>query len=168
MIFDQIKNPKAMIYYQIIQILQELLTNSCIPCILFIYSNDSEVKKLNITINNLSDSPIYEQIKEQIKAEIISGKLAEDKALPSIRMLAKDLRISVITTKRAYEELERQGYVYTIGGKGCFVAKRNLELLREENLRKIEEYLTKIAQLAKQCGLSTEDITEMLKTLEDL
>lgn len=83
-------------------------------------------------------------------------------------MLAKDLRISVITTKRAYEELEREGFVYTIGGKGCFVAKRDTEIVREANLREIEEHLTKISQLAKACGISGEELAEMLKTLNEL
>lgn len=129
---------------------------------------ESEAREINIIINNMSGQPIYEQICEQIKTFIISGQLEENEALPSIRMLAKDLRISVITTKRAYEELEREGYVYTIGGKGCFVAKRNLELVREQNLREIEEHLLRISQLAKSCGLSNEELVEMLMTLDDL
>lgn len=129
---------------------------------------ESEAKEINIIINNMSGQPIYEQICEQIKTFIISGQLKENEALPSIRVLAKDLRISVITTKRAYEELEREGYVYTIGGKGCFVAKRNLELVREQNLREIEEHLLRISQLAKSCGLSNEELVEMLMTLDDL
>lgn len=116
----------------------------------------------------MSGQPIYEQICEQIKTFIVSGQLKENEALPSIRVLAKDLRISVITTKRAYEELEREGYVYTIGGKGCFVAKRNLELVREQNLREIEEHLSRISQLAKSCGLSNEELVEMLMTLDEL
>ena len=88
---------------------------------------------MNLFIDNKSGKPIYEQIYSQIKAQIISGELCEDEALPSIRNLAKDLRISVITTKRAYEELEREGFLYTVAGKGCFVAPKNVELLREEN-----------------------------------
>lgn len=117
---------------------------------------------MNIFIDNKSGIPIYEQIYTQIKAQIISGSLAEDDPLPSIRNLAKDLRISVITTKRAYDELEREGFIYTIAAKGCFVAPKNVELLREENLKKIEEYMDKILQLAATCGLQKKDIIEMI------
>lgn len=118
---------------------------------------------MTVLIDNKSAAPIYEQIFTQIKAQIISGDLPEDSALPSIRSLAKDLRISVITTKRAYDELEREGFLYTIAGKGCFVAPRNLELLREENLKAIEEHLAEIHRLAATCGLSLEDLTQMLR-----
>ena len=118
-------------------------------------------EKLNIIISNASNQPIYDQIYNQIKGLILSGKLSEGEALPSIRMLAKDLRISVITTKRAYDELEKEGYIYTVAGKGCFVAERNLELVREENLSKIEAYMQKISELAAVCNLSKEDIIEM-------
>lgn len=83
--------------------------------------------------------------------------------LPSIRSLARELRISVITTKRAYDELEREGFIYTVAGKGCFVAAKNTELLREENLRQIEEHIAAILQLASSCGLETEDIIEMIR-----
>ncbi len=117
---------------------------------------------MNIFIDNKSGIPIYEQIYKQIKAQIISGSLAEDDPLPSIRNLAKDLRISVITTKRAYDELEREGFIYTVAAKGCFVAPKNVELLREENLKKIEEYIDKILQLAATCGLQKKDIIEMI------
>ena len=92
---------------------------------------------LNIIIRNSSGQPIYDQIYEQLRAPIVSGALPEGEMLPSIRGLAKELRISVITTKRAYEELERDGFIYTVAGKGCFVAARNLELVREDHLRKI-------------------------------
>jgi GntR family transcriptional regulator len=85
--------------------------------------------------------------------------------LPSIRALATDLRISVITTKRAYDELEHEGYIYTIAGKGCFVAQRNIELVREENLKKIEEYMQKIAELAPSCNLANQDLVEMFRIL---
>ena len=123
---------------------------------------------MNIFIDNKSGTPIYDQIYSQIKAQIISGALAEDEALPSIRNLAKDLRISVITTKRAYDELEKEGFIYTIAAKGCFVAPKNVELLREENLRKIEEYLEKNTQLAATCNLTREDQIEMLScNMED-
>jgi len=120
------------------------------------------VKRLNIFIDNKSGIPIYEQIYKQIKAQIISGALAEDDPLPSIRNLAKDLRISVITTKRAYDELEQEGFIYTIAAKGCFVAPKNVELLREENLKKIEEYIDKILQLAASCNLQKKEIIEMI------
>ena len=106
-----------------------------------------------IFIDNKTEAPIYEQIYEQIKSQIISGELCEDEALPSIRNLAKDLRISVITTKRAYEELESEGFIYTVAGKGCFVAAKNTELLREENLKCIEEHMQEIRRLAAGCGL---------------
>ena len=117
---------------------------------------------MNIFIDNKSGSPIYEQIYSQIKSQIISGALQEDDPLPSIRNLAKDLRISVITTKRAYDELEREGFIYTVAAKGCFVAPKNTELLREENLKKIEDYIGKIMQLAATCHLKKTDIIEMI------
>jgi len=117
---------------------------------------------LNVFIDNKSGIPIYEQIYSQIKAQIISGALAEDDPLPSIRNLAKDLRISVITTRRAYDELEREGFIYTVAAKGCFVAPKNVELLREENLKKIEDYIDKILQLAASCNLQTQDIIDMI------
>lgn len=116
---------------------------------------------MNILIDNKSGAPIYDQIYSQIKSQIINGTLNEDDPLPSIRSLAKDLRISVITTKRAYDELEKEGFIYTIAGKGCFVAPKNVELLREENLKKIEAYMQEIIRLAVSCGLSREDIIEM-------
>ena len=96
---------------------------------------------VNVLIDNKSGAPIYDQIYAQIKSQIISGALKQDEMLPSIRGLAKDLRISLITTKRAYEELEKEGFIYTLPGKGCYVAPKNVELLREENLKKIESYL---------------------------
>ena len=99
---------------------------------------------MNIYINNKSGIPIYDQIYSQIKNSIITGELEENDPLPSIRNLAKDLRISVITTKRAYDELEKEGFIYTIPSKGCFVAPKNVELLREENLKKIEKHIEEI------------------------
>lgn len=122
---------------------------------------------MNIFIDNKSGSPIYDQIYSQIKAAIISGELKEDDALPSIRALAKDLRISVITTKRAYDELEREGYIYTVAAKGCFVAPKNLELIREENLRRIEEHMEEILRLSKSVGISSDDLIEMLRNLKE-
>ena len=124
---------------------------------------------MNIIIDNKSGAPIYDQIYTQIKNQIISGVWKPDEALPSIRNLAKDLRISVVTTKRAYDELEREGFVYTIPAKGCFVAPKNVELLREENLKQIEHYIEKIAQLAASCQLSHEELMEMIRiNLEEL
>ena len=122
---------------------------------------------MNIFIDNKSGLPIYDQIYSQIKSQIISGALREDQLLPSIRNLAKDLGISVITTRRAYDELEREGFIYTVAGKGCFVAAKNTELLREENLRQIETHLQAIRDLAAACGLSREDIIEMLSVIEE-
>ena len=117
---------------------------------------------MNILIDNKSGAPIYDQIYSQIKSQIISGVLREDDMLPSIRGLAKDLRISFITTKRAYEELEKDGFIYTLPGKGCYVASKNVELLREENLKKIEEHIDEIVRLATSCNLSKKDIIEMV------
>lgn len=117
---------------------------------------------MNILIDNKSGTPIYDQIYSQIKSQIISGALKQDELLPSIRCLAKDLRISFITTKRAYEELEREGFIYTLPAKGCYVAPKNIELLREENLKKIEEYIDEIVKLAVSCNLSKQEIIEMV------
>ena len=117
---------------------------------------------MNILIDNKSGTPIYEQIYSQIKSQIISGALKQDELLPSIRGLAKDLCISFITTKRAYEELEREGFIYTLPAKGCYVAPKNIELLREENLKKIEEYIDEIVKLAVSCNLSKQEIIEMV------
>ena len=123
---------------------------------------------MDIIISNSSGSPIYEQICAQIKGKIISGELKEGDALPSMRLLAKELRISVITTKRAYEELERDGFIVTYQGKGCFVAGRNLDLIREEHLRQIEELLGRARDLADACGLTYDELAEMLRlTCED-
>ena len=122
---------------------------------------------MNIFIDNKSGLPIYDQIYSQIKSQIISGGLREDQLLPSIRNLAKDLGISVITTRRAYDELEREGFIYTVAGKGCFVAAKNTELLREENLRQIEAHLQAIRDLAAACGLSREELLEMFSVIEE-
>ena len=117
---------------------------------------------MTVLIDNKSGLPIYDQIYSQIKNQIINGALKEDEPLPSIRNLAKDLRISVITTKRAYDELEKEGFIYIVPGKGCFVAKKNIELLREESLRKIEDHMACIKELSLSCSLTREDIEEML------
>ena len=114
-----------------------------------------------ILIDNKSGAPIYDQIFTQIKGHILSGELKPDEPLPSIRALAKDLRISVITTKRAYEELERSGFIYTVPGKGSFVCAKNTELMREEHLKTIEEHMTAVRSLAQLTGLSREEVQEM-------
>ena len=121
---------------------------------------------MELIIKNSSSQPIYEQIYTQIKDLILNGALAEGEALPSIRGLAKDLRISVITTKRAYDELEREGFINTVAGKGCFVASTNRELIREENLKKIEAHMQAVSQLAKGCGITNEELIEMFRILE--
>ena len=118
---------------------------------------------MTILIDNKSGIPIYEQIYNQLKSQIISGAMKEDDPLPSIRGLAKDLRISVITTKRAYEELEREGFLYTVAGKGSFVAPKNVELLREEALKKIEQHLDEVVRLAAACNLTPEELQNMLE-----
>ena len=123
---------------------------------------------MNILIDNKSGEPIYNQIYSQIRSQIISGGLAENELLPSIRGLAKDLRISFLTTKRAYDELEKEGFIYTVQGKGCYVAPRNAELIREESLRRIEEHIEEIVRIAGNGGISNEDILEMVRfSLED-
>lgn len=117
---------------------------------------------MHILIDNKSGTPIYDQIYSQIKSQIISGELKENEMLPSIRGLAKDLRISFITTKRAYDELEKEGFLYTIPAKGCYVAPKNVELLREESLKKIEDHIDQILKLAASCNLSKDDIVSMI------
>ena len=118
---------------------------------------------MELVIRNTANQPIYEQIYSQIRAQIIAGTLRPGDALPSIRALAKDLRISVITTTRAYDELEADGFLYTVAGKGCFVAEKNLDLVREHQLKELEDHLSAAAELAKSCGLSREELTEMLR-----
>lgn len=120
---------------------------------------------MKIIISNSSGEPIYEQIANQIKALIIQGELQEGDALPSIRNLAKELQISVITTKRSYEELENEGFIETVGGKGSFVATQNKELLREKKLKIIEEKLSEVVSESKMLNLSFDDILEMLKII---
>ena len=117
---------------------------------------------MHVFIDNKSGTPIYDQIYTQIKSQIINGSLKEDEMLPSIRGLAKDLRISFITTKHAYDELEKEGFLYTGPGTGCFVAPKNVELLREENLKKIEAHMEQIAVLAASCNLTKEELIAML------
>ena len=116
-------------------------------------------------MRNTSGAPIYEQIAAQIKDQIVDGTLEPGQALPSIRALAKDLRISVITTKRAYDELEAQGFLTTVAGKGCFVAEQNTQLIRESRLREIEEHLQSAAELARSCRVADGELLEMLRLI---
>ena len=120
---------------------------------------------MELIIRNNSGQPIYDQISGQIKAQILSGALSPGDALPSIRGLAKDLKISVITTKRAYDELEAAGYLVTVAGKGSFVAEGNRALQREARLREMEEHLTKAIALGRECGLGTEELRESFALL---
>ena len=120
---------------------------------------------VDIVIRNGGDAPIYEQIKDQLKAHILRGTLSEGEALPSLRLLARDLRVSVITTKRAYEELEREGFLVTIPGKGCFVAPKDLELVREEGRRRVEEHLSRAIDAARAAGVSREEVLDALDVL---
>ncbi len=120
---------------------------------------------MDILISNSGSTPIYEQIYSQIKAMILSDKLKEGEMLPSMRVLAKELRISVITTKRAYEELERDGFIVSITGKGSFVNGKNLDIMREEYLKNIEKLFGEAIKNAALCGLNIEDLKEMLETI---
>lgn len=120
---------------------------------------------MKILISNSSNEPIYNQIINQIKSQILSGELKEREALPSIRGLAKDLQISVITTKRAYDELEREGFIYTIPGKGSYVAIQNRELMKEKSLKVIEDRLMDIVEESKLLGFKYEEVAEILKVL---
>lgn len=122
---------------------------------------------MDIIISNASDKPIYEQIVVQMKDLILSGELEEGQQLPSIRALASDLRISVITTKRAYAELETQGFIETVQGKGSFVAGGNVELLREERLRRIEELLEDAVREARRTGIELQELHSMLDVMAE-
>ena len=117
---------------------------------------------MNIIISNRSQDPIYTQIENRIKAAIISGELKEGDALPSMRRLAKELRISMITTKRAYEELEKAGFIQTVAGKGCYVAPKNLDFVREMHLRELEDCIAKAVSLSQMCGVEINELHEML------
>ncbi len=120
---------------------------------------------MRIIISNSSEDPIYEQIIKQIKNQIINGELTEQESLPSIRKLAGELGISVITTKRAYEELEREGFIDTVGGKGSFVASQNKEFLREKKMKVVEEKLTEAVSEARMLDIGVKDLKEMLNIL---
>ncbi len=122
---------------------------------------------MKIIISNSGDQPIYEQIAGQIKNAILSGGLAKGAALPSLRFLAKELRVSIISTKRAYEELEKEGYIESFQGKGSFVTGRNRELMREEQFKKIEASLLSAVEMAKISGISLKELEEVLEALYD-
>lgn len=120
---------------------------------------------MNIIISNSSPDPIYQQIVKQIKEEIIRGALQPGEALPSIRHLARELQISVITTKRAYEELEKEGFLETVGGKGSFVAGQNMEILREKRLKMVEDKLTEAINASRALGIDLKELETMLRYL---
>jgi GntR family transcriptional regulator len=120
---------------------------------------------MKIIISNSSEHPIYEQIIKQIKNQIINGELKEGESLPSIRRLAKELGISVITTKRAYEELEKEGFIDAVGGKGSFVSQQNSEFLREKKMRIVEEKMAEAVSEARMLDISLRDLNEMLTIL---
>lgn len=120
---------------------------------------------MQILISNSSKEPIYQQIKHQVKEKVLSGELTEGDALPSMRQLAKDLHISVITTKRAYEELEKEGFIYSITGKGSFIAEQNPDIMKEKKLATIEDKLVEVIANSKELGLSLQDIKEWLTIL---
>lgn len=120
---------------------------------------------MNIIISNSSGIPIYEQIESQIKDMIIKGELKEGDNLPSMRLLAKELKISVITTKRAYEDLERDGFIETVMGKGSFVASKNIEFIKEQKLKDLEEHLLKAVKIAKSSGIALQEIHDIINIL---
>lgn len=120
---------------------------------------------MEIIISNSSARPIYEQITSQIKSQIMAGELAAGEQLPSIRVLANSLRVSAITTKRAYADLEAQGFIETVQGKGSFIAGGNAELIREEHLRQIEGFLTKAIDAGRLLGITNRELIEMMQTL---
>lgn len=120
---------------------------------------------MNVIISNMAGIPIYEQIKEQIKAAIINGEVKEDELLPSIRQLARDLKISVITTTRAYSDLEQEGFVINVQGKGCYVQSQNTDLIREQKLRDIEDNLSAAITSAKMIKLSNSELKQMLDVM---
>ncbi len=120
---------------------------------------------MNIVISNSGEIPIYEQIASQIKNAVIAGEVKPGEPLPSLRFLAKELRVSVISTKRAYEELEREGYITSVPGKGSFAAEINRELLREEQYKRLEEHLNEAVDAARTAGISLGEMKELLETL---
>ncbi len=120
---------------------------------------------MNIIISNSAGTPIYEQIASQIKTMIMQGTLKEGDALPSMRTLAQDLRVSVITTKRAYEILETEGMIESFTGRGSFISAQDPMLMREQNLREIELHLSKAADIARRSGISQEEVAEILSLM---
>lgn len=134
-------------------------------CVYYIYTLIYRGDDLNIIINNSSSVSLYEQITNQIRNQIIDGTLKPEEMLPSIRRLAKELKVSIITTKRAYEELEREGYIHTVVGKGTFVLSINSERLKESAMMKMEEDLEKVIVTAKSLGLSLEECIEILSDI---
>ncbi len=122
---------------------------------------------MKIIISNSDGTPIYSQIYDSIKSAIIRGEIDSNSPLPSIRSLAKDLKISVITTKRAYDDLERDGFIYTLAGKGSFVAQKNKQMMREAAIKEIEESIAKAAKLARSISLSKDEIIEIFDIFYD-
>ena len=120
---------------------------------------------MNIFISNTSGKALYEQIYDQIKILILEGSLKEGEPLPTIRGLAKDLRISVITTSRAYADLERDGYIYSVVGKGSFVAERNQEFVREKNYKEMEEHISNAVEIANRCGIDEDEFIKITKMI---
>lgn len=120
---------------------------------------------MKIIISNSSKESIYEQITTQIKSLILSGELKEGDSIPSMRNLAQELQVSVITTKRAYEELEKEGFIYSIVGKGSFIAEQNMDLIREKKLKVIEEQLANVVTNSKEIGLSLHELSQLLQLL---
>jgi GntR family transcriptional regulator len=136
-----------------------------ILCVYTVYEQSKKGENMDIIISNSSNTPIYEQIKEQIKNKIVSNELKTGELLPSIRNLAKDLRISVITTKNAYDELEKEGYVETIPGKGTYVANKNIEIIKEEQMQKIESLIDTAVSIAKLSKISKQEVMDMVNIL---
>lgn len=136
-----------------------------ILCVYTVYKQSKKGENMDIIISNSSNTPIYEQIKEQIKNKIVSNELKTGELLPSIRNLAKDLRISVITTKNAYDELEKEGYVETIPGKGTYVANKNIEIIKEEQMQKIESLIDTAVSIAKLSKISKQEVMDMVNIL---
>ena len=137
----------------------------CLYCIYTVIIFQKEWRSLIIKLSNVSDKPIYEQITAQVKQAILSGTLLPGTALPSIRLLAKELKISVMTTKRAYSDLERDGFIETIAGKGSFVAQRNQDFLKDALIQQVEEQLIQAAALARTAGMSHDELLELMKLL---
>ena len=120
---------------------------------------------MNIILSNSSSLPIYEQVKDAIKQAIFSNELKEEEILPSVRVMANDLKISFLTVKRAYDELEQEGFIKTVPGKGSFVAPKNLDLIREEKLKEIQDYIEKIYDISKISNISESEIKELFKMI---